>query len=63
MTLDAAQMDLSRCFEPGMGYVALSRLKSLDGLYLTGINDQALKINEEVLRYDSALRQDSLMNE
>jgi ATP-dependent exoDNAse (exonuclease V) alpha subunit len=63
MTLDAAQMDLSRCFEPGMGYVALSRLKSLDGLYLIGINDQALKINEEVLRYDASLKQDSLRNE
>lgn len=63
MTLDAAQMDLSRCFEPGMGYVALSRLKTLEGLYLTGLNEMALQVNTEILEYDSVLQEASLRNE
>lgn len=45
MTLDAAEIDLSRTFEMGQGYVALSRLKSLDGLQLLGLNDQALRLD------------------
>lgn len=52
MSLDAAEVDLSRSFEPGMGYVALSRIRSLSGLSLLGLNETALKVNEEVLEYD-----------
>ena len=43
MTLDGAFIDLSKTFEPGMGYVALSRLKSLEDLYLQGFNNMALR--------------------
>ncbi|MCX6712756.1 MAG: AAA family ATPase [Candidatus Vogelbacteria bacterium] len=52
MSLDAAEIDLSRSFEPGMGYVALSRVRSLDGLCLLGINDMALRVHDEVLERD-----------
>lgn len=56
MSLDAAEVDLSKSFEPGMGYVALSRVRSLDGLSLLGLNEMALKVNEEVLAADQLFR-------
>lgn len=34
MTLDAARIDLGKAFVEGMGYVALSRVKNLNNLYL-----------------------------
>lgn len=56
MTLDAVEMDLSKCFEPGMGYVALSRVRSLLGMRLLGMNNLALRINREVLEFDKELQ-------
>jgi len=52
MSLDAAVMDLSQVFEFGQGYVALSRVRRLSGLYLLGINEHALKVHPEVLKKD-----------
>jgi len=45
MTLDAAEIDLSKTFETGQGYVALSRLKKLENLQLIGFNEMALKVD------------------
>jgi hypothetical protein len=56
MSLDAAVMDLSRTFEYGQGYVALSRLRSLDGLYLMGLNEFALRVHPAVLAKDLEFR-------
>ncbi|MFA6416324.1 MAG: AAA family ATPase [Candidatus Paceibacterota bacterium] len=56
MSLDAAEVDLSQSFERGMGYVALSRVRSLDGLVLRGLNDMALRVSEEVLNHDAEFR-------
>lgn len=59
MSLDAAEIDLSRAFTPGMGYVALSRVRSLDGLYLKGLNAMAMKLHPDVHEFDAYLRKDS----
>lgn len=56
MSLDAAEVDLSKSFTPGMGYVALSRIRSLDGLYLTGINQMAMQLNPQIFDFDAKLR-------
>jgi len=56
MSLDAAEMNLSKCFEPGMGYVALSRVRSLDGVKLTGLNKTALEVNDDTLEVDRQLK-------
>ena len=45
MSLDAAVIDLSRAFEYGQGYVALSRLRTLAGLHLLGLNERALRVH------------------
>lgn len=56
MTLDAARIDLRRAFVEGMGYVALSRVKNIGNLYLSGINQMALRISSEASEIDSVLR-------
>ncbi|MCL2869293.1 PIF1 family DEAD/DEAH box helicase [Candidatus Saccharibacteria bacterium] len=53
MTLDAAKINLANVFEPGMGYVALSRVKSLDDLSILGLTSNAFKIHPEVLAQDA----------
>lgn len=57
MTLDAAEMDLSDAFEPGMGYVALSRVRSLSGLKLLGLNETALTVHPRILEQDKNFKQ------
>lgn len=59
MSLDGAEIDLSKSFTPGMGYVALSRVRSLDGLYLTGINAMAMQLHPDIFEFDCELRQAS----
>jgi len=64
MSLDAAVIDLSRTFEFGQGYVALSRVRSLAGLYLLGCNEFALRVHPAVLAKDADFRaaSDALYN-
>ena len=56
MNLDTAEIDLSKCFLEGMGYVALSRLRTLKGLKLMGINDLAFRVNPQALELDKEFR-------
>ena len=56
MSMDAAVIDLSRAFEYGQGYVALSRVRRLSGLHLLGLNQRALEVHPNVREKDRALR-------
>lgn len=56
MSLDAVEVDLSKSFEPGMGYVALSRVRTLEGLTILGMNETALSVHNEVLEFDAELQ-------
>lgn len=55
MSLDCAEIDLGKSFEYGMGYVALSRVRSLGGIKLIGINELALHVNPKVIDLDKNL--------
>jgi len=59
MSLDAAHVDLSRAFEYGHGYVALSRVRSLAGLTLGGLNERALEVAPDILARDWEFREAS----
>jgi len=59
MTLDAAEIDLGDAFEPGMGYVALSRVRSLNGLKLMNLNEMALKVHPKILQQDKIFQDNS----
>jgi hypothetical protein len=56
MSMDAAVMDLSKAFEYGQGYVALSRVRRLSGVHLTGLNDRALEVHPKILEKDRDFR-------
>lgn len=62
-SLDMAAIDLSRAFEYGQGYVALSRVRSLSGLYLLGWSEQALLVHPTVAAFDTELRDASSVAE
>ncbi len=57
MTLDAAEIDLSKTFEKGQGYVALSRLKDLEGMLLLGFNEIALQVDSLALKADKRFQE------
>jgi ATP-dependent DNA helicase PIF1 len=56
-TLDCAEIDIgSGIFECGQSYVALSRVKNLNGLYLTSYDVSKIKINKKVKEFYENLR-------
>jgi ATP-dependent DNA helicase PIF1 len=54
-TLPMAQIDIGgSIFECGQSYVGLSRVQSLEGVYLSGFNPSKIRVNEKVKKfYDS----------
>ena len=59
MSLDAAVIDLAQAFEYGQGYVAISRVRTLAGLYLLGLNARALEVHPDILAKDAEFRTQS----
>ena len=59
MSLDEAVMDLSKVFEFGQGYVALSRVRRLSGIYIFGWNEHTFQISPDVLQKDKIFREKS----
>ncbi len=53
MTLDAAEIDLTRAFDKGMGYVALSRVRKLENISLIGLNETALEVSDRIKKIDA----------
>ncbi|MCX6810300.1 MAG: helix-turn-helix domain-containing protein [Candidatus Berkelbacteria bacterium] len=63
ISLDAAIIDLSAVFEFGQGYVAISRVRRLSGIFLLGWNNMAFQVNPEVLKRDREFQQHSAETE
>lgn len=55
-TLELAEIDIGNgIFECGQSYVALSRVKDINGLYLTSFNPSKIKINKKVHEFYKSL--------
>ena len=59
MSLDAAEIDLSKAFVYGQGYVALSRVRSLGGLKILGMCANALQVDPKIVRRDTGFQSES----
>ena len=56
MSFDKIVIDIvCSVFESGMAYVALSRVRSLDGLYITNLNLKGIVANSETVKEDDRL--------
>lgn len=62
-TFDYVNLDLRDTFVENMGYVALSRVTTLDGLHLVGYNNVALHIDERIIEKDIEFLEESERNE
>jgi ATP-dependent DNA helicase PIF1 len=51
MTLDKVKCDLSKVFADGQIYVALSRVKTLEGLHIDGIDFSRIRANPEIVEF------------
>lgn len=59
MSLDAAEIDLRNAFTYGQGYVALSRVRTLAGMKVLGLNANALMVDPKIVRMDERFRSES----
>jgi len=61
-TLDGVVCDLSKVFASGLGYVALSRVKSLKDLVISGWSDRALDIDPLSRKISNYVKREAVKN-
>lgn len=60
-TFDGVTLDLSKCFQPGLGYVALSRVRTVDDLVITGFSEKAFDVSEKSMKITVFVKKKSLV--
>lgn len=60
-TFDGVTLDLSKCFQAGLGYVALSRVRTVDDLVITGFSEQAFDVSEKSMKITVFVKKKSLV--
>lgn len=56
--MDYAECNLGQSvFEKGQAYVALSRVRNLEGLYITNLYPKCIKANEKALDFEKSIPQ------
>ena len=63
MSLDCVEISLSRVFESGQSYVALSRARSLEGLRVIDFDKRCVRANPDVLRFYRTLQMSSRLQQ
>lgn len=61
-TFDAVEVDLSKCFTPGLGYVALSRISDAKNLIINGFSDDALEVDPRSLKISNFVKKQAMKN-
>lgn len=51
MSIDRAKVSLGSVFEPGQAYVALSRMRTLEGLQVLDWNTHGIRADPKVLKF------------
>lgn len=62
-SIDYVSLNLSDVFDYNMGYVALSRCTSLEGIYLSGYKKKSLEIDPTIYLFDQEFKKLSKENE
>lgn len=61
-TFDGVEVDLSKCFTPGLGYVALSRIRDARNLVIKDFSEEALDIDPQSMKISKVVKQKALAN-